>query len=329
MGRDIKLSEERVEGYRNFATKIWNAARFVLMNAAGAREPSRLRELPSTPDELTVADRWICHRLAVTVRDVRAAIDAYRFNEAAGALYQFLWGEYCDWYLELAKISLADEGRRETTLRVLVSVLEGYLRLLHPFMPFVTEELWQALPGEKVGESIMVAPFPESAPAWLEETAGPEVMEMLIEAIRSVRNLRADLNVPPHTDLELLVFAGGEGEAQLRAHEDYVRRLAGVSSIEYRGDGERPRGAATAVVNGMELAIPLAGIIDPVAEIARTERQLEKLEKEMRGISAKLANPQFLERAPAEVIEKERGKEAELGERRSKLERSLERLRSL
>ena len=327
MGRDIKLSEERVEGYRNFANKIWNAARFVLMSIAG--ESQGRSDLPRTDENLSVADRWILHRLAVATRDVRAAIDAYRFNEAAASLYQFLWGEYCDWYLELAKIALADPARRPATLRVLVTVLEQFLRLLHPFMPFETEELWQALPGEREMESIMIAPYPEPSKAWLDERAGTEPMELLIDVIRSVRNIRADLNVPTSAELSLVIFAGVESEAILRLHEETVQRLAGVGSIEYRRGGEPPKGAATAVVNGMELAIPLRGIIDPVAEIARVEKQIEKIDRDIGGIAAKLTNPQFLERAPAEVVEKERGKEAELGERKAKLERSVERLKSL
>ncbi|MGH7821998.1 MAG: valine--tRNA ligase [Candidatus Binatia bacterium] len=324
MGRDIKLSEDRVEGYRNFANKIWNAARFVLMNV---REASpREWTLPAPEEDLTAADRWILHRLAIATRSVREAIDGYRFNEAAAALYQFLWGEYCDWYLELAKITMAEPRRRELTVRVLVGVLERFLRCLHPFMPFLTEELWQALPGERPAPSIMIASYPEADPLWLAETAAAADLETLIAAVRSVRNIRADLNVPVAAELALLVF-GGE---RLRPFETYVRRLAGVSTIEYRREAERPKGAATAIVDGMELAIPLRGVIDdPAAEIARAEKQIDKIVKEARGIEAKLANPQFLERAPAEIVEKEREKLSELGARRAKLEGAIERLRAL
>jgi valyl-tRNA synthetase len=324
MGRDIKLSEERVEGYRNYANKIWNAARFVLLNV-GAEQSATIR-LPLPADDLTLADRWILHRLAVVSAEVRAALDSYRFNEAASALYRFLWSDYCDWYLEMAKISLGEPDRRATTLGVLVGVMERFLRLLHPFMPFLTEELWQALPASKDTESIMIAAYPAAEADWLR--ADVDAMDTVIETIRAVRNVRADLNVAPSAAIELVVFGGGR--RRLEPHEGYVRRLAGVKTIDYRDGGERPKGAATVVVDGLELAVPLRGLIeDPAAEIARNRRQLEKLDKEMHAISAKLANPQFLERAPAEIVEKERGKARELGERRASLERSLERLSAL
>jgi valyl-tRNA synthetase len=324
MGRDIKLSEDRVEGYRNFANKIWNAARFVLLNLA-ADAPVE-DALPRPTASLTLADRWILQRLAATTTEVRSALDGYRFNEAASALYRFLWSDYCDWYLEMAKISLAEPARRSSTLHILVAVLERFLRLLHPFMPFLTEELWQALPPEREGKSIMVAPFPEVDSEWLR--AEVDAMEIVIETIRTVRNVRADLNLPPTAAVELLVF--GAGAERLAPHESYLRRLAGVATVAYANGGERPRGAATAVVAGLELAIPLRGLVeDPAAEIARNRKQLEKLDKEMRAVAAKLANPQFLERAPAEIIDKEREKQRDLVERRAALERNVERLSAL
>jgi valyl-tRNA synthetase len=324
MGRDIKLSEDRVEGYRNFANKIWNAARFVLLNAGG--ESSVDASLPDPTEDLTLADRWILQRLAATTREVRETIAEYRFNEAAAALYRFLWSDYCDWYLEMAKISLAEPARRAVTLRVLVGALERFLRLLHPFMPFVTEELWHALPVTRPTESIMVAPVPDVEERWLAVDVG--AMDLVIETIRAVRSVRADLNVAPNASLELLVFGGGE--ERLRSHEGYVRRLAGVSKLDYRDGGERPKGAATIVVDGLELAIPLGGLVeDPAGEKARIRKQLDKLAKEMLGISAKLANPQFLERAPAEIIDKEREKEREILERRAALERNLAQLNDL
>jgi valyl-tRNA synthetase len=324
MGRDIKLSEERVEGYRNFANKIWNAARFVLMNAAG--EPPVDGAVPRSTETLALADRWILQRLAATTAEVRSALEGYRFNEAASALYRFLWSDYCDWYLEMAKISLPEPARRARTLRILVVVLERFLRLLHPFMPFLTEELWQALSPRREAESVMVTAYPEVDGEWLRADVGE--MEMVIETIRAVRNVRADLNLPPTAAVELLVF--GDGADRLAPHESYVRRLAGVASVAYENGGERPKGAATIVVGGLELAIPLRGLIeDPAAEIARNRKQLEKLEKEMHAVASKLANPQFLDRAPGEIIEKEREKQRELTERRAALQRNVERLSAL
>jgi len=197
---------------------------------------------------------------------------------------------------------------------------------LHPFMPFVTEELWHALPLRSPGESVMVAAYPEPDGRWLDVDVA--AMDAVIEAVRAVRSVRADLNVTPGTAVELIVF--GDGEERIGAHEAYLRRLAGVGTVDYRRDGERPKGAATVIVAGLELVIPLAGLVDdPAAESARQRKQLEKVEKEMRGITAKLTNAQFLERAPAEVVEKEREKERELGERRATIERTLERLASL
>ena len=324
MGRDIKLSEERVEGYRNFANKIWNAARFVLMNAADQRPIDD--ELPRPADCPALDARWILQRLAATTAEVRSALEGYRFNEAASALYRFLWSDYCDWYLEMAKISLAEPARRAATLRILVLVFERFLRLLHPFMPFITEELWQALPVKRREASLMIAGYPEADDEWRRVEVG--AMETVIETIRAVRNVRADLSLPPTTAVELLVL--GDGADRLAPHESYVRRLAGVAKVAYSSGGESPRGAATAVVGGLELAIPLRGLVDdPAAEIARNKKQLEKLEKELRAVASKLTNPQFLERAPSEVIEKEREKQRELTDRRTVLERNVERLSTL
>jgi valyl-tRNA synthetase len=324
MGRDIKLSEERVEGYRNFANKIWNAARFVLMNAAGGG--SIAGTLPRPAESTALADRWILQRLAATTAEVHAALEGYRFNEAASALYRFLWSDYCDWYLEMAKISLGDAERRAAALRVLVVAFERFLRLLHPFMPFITEELWQALPVNREAESIMVAPYPAADREWLQVDVGE--METVIETIRSVRNVRADLNLPPSAVVELFVF--GADADRFAPHESYLRRLAGVAKVAYGNGGDRPKGAATMLVGGLELAIPLRGLVDdPAAEIERNRKQLDKVDQEMRFVASKLANPQFLERAPAEIIEKERERQRELTERRAALERNVERLSSL
>ncbi|MEA2627205.1 MAG: valyl-tRNA synthetase [Candidatus Binatota bacterium] len=329
MGRDVKLSVDRVEGYRNFANKIWNAARFLLLNLEGTPLESG-GPLPAPEEPLTLADRWVLHRLAICAAEVRGAIDGDRFNEAASALYRFLWSEYCDWYLELAKISLADPERQAATRRVLAGVMERFLRLLHPFMPFITEELWQALPGRSESPSIMIAPYPEPDERWLAENEAAARMESLIDVIRAIRNVRADLNLPHARELALLVYGESVDADGVRAHEAYVKRLAGVADIEYRSDGDRPRGAASERVGTLELVIPLGGILDdPAAEIRRNEKQLEKIVKELRGISQKLANEQFLERAPAEVIDKERAKEAEIAGRKHALERNLDRLRQL
>ena len=327
MGRDIKLSEDRVEGYRNFANKIWNAERFVLLSVG-----ERLAQpgLPGPEADLSLADRWILHRLAVTVTTVRGAIGEYKFNEATAVLYGFLWSEYCDWYLEIAKVQMADEEREAPTLRILVGVLEEYLRLLHPFMPFLTEELWQALPRRRETPTIMTAPCPEASGAWLGETRGASGFATIAEAIRAIRNIRADLNLPQKRKVPLLIFGPEDDARLLAAHQSWIGKLAGVGSLEMRGEEERPRGAALAVVEGLELAIPLAGLVeDPDAEIGRIEKQLLKLGREREGIEKKLSNDRFLSRAPAEIVDKERGRQANIGERQDRLRASVERLRSL
>ncbi len=287
MGRDIKLSEDRVEGYRNFANKIWNAARFVLMNAAGERRRSR-RTLPRPADDRTLADRWILHRLAATTAEVRAALEAYRFNEAASALYRFLWSDYCDWYLEMAKISLGGAGAAaRPRCGVLVVVLERFLRLLHPFMPFLTEELWQALPVSRGEESIMIAPYPEADREWLRVDVG--AMDTVIEAIRAVRNVRADLNVPPSAaDRALRIRRRRPIDSN--PHESYLRRLAGVAKIAYRKWRRAPEGRGDRGGRGLELAIPLRGLVeDPAAEIARNRKQLERSTR--RSASSRRSSP--------------------------------------
>jgi valyl-tRNA synthetase len=329
MGRDVKLSEDRVEGYRNYANKIWNAARFVLMNVEGLRKDSRpLFVLPEVGDDLALADRWILHRLAVTTAEVRGAIEGYRFNEAAISLYRFLWNEYCDWYLEVAKIGLADPRRAPSTLAILVGALERFLRLLHPFMPFLTEELWQALPKSgETAESIMVAPYPEADAEWLAASGGAAEMERVIDVVRAIRNLRADLNVPPKARPTVEIFPQKEAAAVLAPSADVIRHLAGLGEVTF--PAARSTNAVTAVAGDFEILLVVAGLIDPAAESERLDREIKKIEKEAERIRSKLDNPSFVERAPEDVVQGERAKQLELSEKRKKLDRSLAELRAL
>ena len=341
MGRDVKLSPQRIEGYRNFANKLWNAARFVLMNLEGAGpEATGVADALARgerPADASLADRWILSRLERTIGGVVEALEGYRFNDAAGALYQFAWHELCDWYLETAKPQLAGPGA-ERTRGVLVFVLERLLRALHPFMPFLTEEVWQAVTSEAWGaaraerfaESIVVAPYPEPCAALVDD-AGEADMGRLIGVVRAVRNLRAEYDVPPSRPVEARLYAA---EAAARARlTDVLPLLAALARTEplvLLDAPERRPDAAVELVGGVELYVPLAGLVDdPAAEAARQGRELEKVGRELAQVEAKLGNPQFVERAPEEIVAEVEEKRGELAERRETLRRSLERLEAL
>jgi valyl-tRNA synthetase len=340
MGRDIKLSPQRIEGYRNFANKLWNAARFVLMNVEGAG-PEAVRvadalERGERPAAASLADRWVLSRLERTVGAVGEALDGYRVNDAAGALYQFAWHELCDWYLETAKPQLAGPGA-DRTRGVLLFVLERLLRLLHPFMPFLTEEVWQAVTVEGWGaaragrfaDSIMVARYPASVASLVDDSAEAD-MGRLVDVVRAIRNLRSEYNVPPSRPVEARLFAPDAGvRARLVDVLPLVATLAKVEPLALLDAAERPANAAVESVGGVELTVPLTGLIDDVAaEAQRIAREVEKVEKELAGVAAKLANPQFAERAPEEVVAEVEEKGAQLRDRRDVLRRSLERLRA-
>jgi valyl-tRNA synthetase len=334
MGRDIKLSAERIEGYRNFANKIWNAARFVLMNlqaeAAETRAPDASR--------LGLADRWVLSRLDRVVADVRTALDGYEFNTAAGRLYEFVWREYCDWYVELSKLALGgdDPGAAAAARATLATVLETSLRLLHPFMPFLTEELWQHLPawarrGADAGvpAHVTVARFPAPR-AGARDAEAEATMERLIDIVRAVRNLRAELNLPPAERLDLRVFAADGGvRAAIAGHRRIIETLARVALRDVATAAGRPADSVVAALDGVELYVAVLGLIDVVAERRRLEKEVAKVVGELAGVTGKLENPQFVERAPEEVVEKERAREARLRERRRTLERGVALLAAL
>jgi valyl-tRNA synthetase len=328
MGRDIRLSTDRITGYRNFANKVWNAARFVLMNQEtdDRRPTTEIRR-----DELGLAERWILSRLQRAIGEVRQGIDEYRFNEVAAALYQFIWHEFCDWYLELSKIALdsGDAQAQARTKQVLLTVLDAALRLLHPLMPYITEEIWHALHPERSDDSIMIQPYPVVDPALLDDDA-EQRMNLLMDTIRSVRNIRSEMNLPPGQELTAIVIPNADGvEAELRSHEAYVHRLARVGEIRYQADGERPRGAALAVIDGAEIHVPLAGLVNLQEENKRLEREIGKVVNDLAGVQRKLSDAKFVERAPEEVVEKERERATQLQEKRLSLEKSLERLRQI
>jgi valyl-tRNA synthetase len=332
MGRDIKLAEDRIAGYQNFVNKLWNAARFVLLNlgddALIARRGEHGGDAAARGDSgvLTFADRWIRSRLASTIAQARQAIDAYRFNDYANVLYQFTWHEFCDWYIEMSKLSLngAAGGDPQESRRLLLELLEQILSLLHPIMPFVSEEIWQQLPG-KNARSLMLQPYPQSDPAWIDE--GTEKgMEFLMGVVRGVRNLRAEMNCPPGKEVKVIFHGPEQDLGLLRAQESYLRSLARVGAVEYLASGQRPKGAATAVIGGTEVYLPLGDLIKPEEERARLTKETRKVEEELARIQKKLANSEFMGKAKPEVIEKERARSAEYQEKLRALQRSLERL---
>jgi len=332
MGRDIKLAEERIAGYQNFVNKLWNAARFVLMNlgddAAVGRdgEEGNGKAVRGATGDYSFADRWIRSRLATTIAQAREAIDAYRFNDYANVLYQCTWHEFCDWYIEMSKLSLNGtvRGDPKESRRLLLELLEQILSLLHPIMPFVTEEIWQQIPG-KNERHLMLQPYPRSDPAWIDADIEKK-MELLMGVVRGVRNLRAEMNCPPGKEVKV-VFHGPERDLEfLRDHEAYLRSLARIGAVEYLASGERPKGAATAVIGGTEVYLPLGDLIKPAEERVRLTKEARKVEEELSRIQKKLANSEFLGKAKEEVIEKERAKSAEYQEKLRTLNRSLERL---
>jgi len=315
-GRDIRLAEERIEGYRNFANKIWNAARLVLANLDGY-QPGRGRAAAPT-----IADRWIRSRLNATVGLVRKALDGYRFNDAASAIYHFLWHEFCDWYLEIAKLALynRDDGAgRARTQQTLVEVFEATLRLLHPFMPFLTEEIWQRLPH--AGESIMIAPFPRASRAQTDPRAERD-MAPLLGIVSAVRNIRSESRVPPSVELAVTVKPAATQAALIRGVAPLIGAL-GRCRVTVTPEAIRPPHSAFAAVDGIEVYVHLAEVVDLAAERQRLAKEIKKAEDEIAFLEGKLARPEFVARAPAAVVERERGRLAEQRRLRAKLGESL------
>jgi valyl-tRNA synthetase len=325
-GRDIRLSNERIEGYRNFANKVWNAARFVLTNLDGYR-PGRRKAPPA------LADRWIVTRLHQTVADVRRALAAYRFNDAAGAIYHFLWHDYCDWYIEWSKLTLyrsEDPGARARTQATLVEVLEATLRLLHPFMPFLTEEIWQRLPkGPRAPESVMIARYPRASRRKADAGALAEVAPVM-SVVAAVRTLRSEMQIPPARPLTVVVRPPGEGVVAGILREN-VAAIGALARAEVRidPDAARPPHSAIKVTESGEVYVPLEGVLDLAEERARLGRELAKVEVEIGRLEAKLGRAEFRERAPAEVVAREETRRDEQRGLATKLREAIERLDAL
>ncbi|NLI34097.1 MAG: valine--tRNA ligase [Deltaproteobacteria bacterium] len=325
-GRDVKLSPERIEGYKHFVNKIWNAARLVLMNLDGNQEPVTIPLHPSS-----LIHRWILSRLQRVVDEVDEAMENYHFNQYASSLYQFLWHEYCDWYLEMVKPDFygTDPEARSLAQAVSVTVLERVLVLLHPIMPFVTEEIWQKLPHK--GNSIMKSSLPRPEPERLDPEAEAQ-MDCLMGVISGIRNIRGEMNVPPATRVEVKCWCDDTMEKELLLrHGGMVSDLAKVSRLEIgdAGDTKRPRVAASTIAGKVEVFVLLKDIIDFDVEARRLEKEMAKLEREYGSTQKKLSNEDYLQKAPAEVIEKEREKGGRLSEKIDKLRHQMSRINSL
>jgi len=304
-GRDVRMSEERIEGYKFFVNKIWNAARFSLMNL----EDYPAEGAAAGREEKSLKDRWILSRLQRTTAEVVRSLDEYRFNDAAAAVYSFFWHEFCDWYLELIKPTLYGKETPEERMAAqltLKEVLKNGLKLLHPFMPFITEEIWQKLTQD--GTSIMVSPFPSLDESQIDEVAERE-MGLVMDVITSIRNIRGEMGIAPSKKLRVIISAPRvEEKTVIASAQGDIVNLAGLEELAIKGDMEEPKGVATGVVGAMRIFVLLEGLINIAEEKARLEKEMAKLEKDLAIVARKLANRDFLEKAAEAVIRKEEEK---------------------
>ncbi|MBW9258429.1 MAG: valine--tRNA ligase [Candidatus Thiodiazotropha sp. (ex. Lucinisca nassula)] len=349
-GRDIKLDMGRIEGYRNFCNKLWNAARYVMMNVEG--QDCAIGEIKSGHSaakgslQRSLADRWILSRLQKTKQAVADAIDGYRFDHAAQAIYEFTWNEYCDWYLELCKPVLnneqASDDAKRGTRRTLVRVLENLLRLTHPVMPFITEEIWQrvapiagvipATDGETPAEStatIMNQPYPTGRQSLIDEAAESE-MAWVMKFILGIRKIKGEMNIAPGKPVPVLLANTNESDKlYAERHRPFLDFLAKTESIEILTPQDKEPESATALVGEMKVLIPLAGLIDKAAEIKRLEKEINRLQSDAERTDKKLSNPNFVDKAPEAVVQKERDKLAESRKALESLKAQLEKIQQL
>ncbi len=327
MGRDVKLSTDRIGGYRNFCNKLWNASRFTLMNLEGF-DPSGI---DLSAHELSDADRWILTRLEEASRQTNSALDDYKFNEAASTLYAFTWHNFCDWYIEMAKDDLyGDDPQAKLRVQsVLFTVLEQLLRLLHPIMPFITEEIWQVLPGQRPCESIMQADYPDGR-GLPTDSVGAERMELVMDVIRAIRNIRGEMDVPPGKQVTALLDCKSEEACRiLEEGAAAIRVLGKVGEMTIGQNIDRPEQSATQVAGEVEISLPLAGLVDIAEEEKRLQKEISKVQKDVDLFTKKLANEKFVANAPAHVLEKDRGKLKDAEEKIGVLQESLGKIQAL
>ena len=320
-GQDVRYSTDKMDAAWNFINKIWNASRYALMNVGDLTA-----DQVDITGEKTLADKWILTRLNQTIGKVTELFEKFEFGEAGRLLYRFIWDDFCDWYIEMSKETLAgdDEAAKLTTRSILVYVLDNTLRLLHPIMPFVTEEIWQSVPH--VGESLVVATYPTVHPEQMDEKAAEE-MEFLMDFIRSVRTVRNEMNTPLSKPINIIAKVSDAAHyAILKENESYIARFSNPEEFVYGEDVEAPSEAVTSVITGAEIYLPLAGLINIEDEIARLEKEAEKLQQEVDRVEKKLSNEKFVAKAPAAVVEAERAKGADYQAQR---EAVLERIATL
>lgn len=320
-GQDVRYSTDKMDAAWNFINKIWNASRYALMNMGDLTA-----DQVDITGEKTLADKWILTRLNQTIGKVTELFEKFEFGEAGRLLYRFIWDDFCDWYIEMSKETLAgdDEAAKLTTRSILVYVLDNTLRLLHPIMPFVTEEIWQSVPH--VGESLVVATYPTVHPEQMDEQAAEE-MEFLMDFIRSVRTVRNEMNTPLSKPINIIAKVSDAAHyAILKENESYIARFSNPEEFVYGEDVEAPSDAVTSVITGAEIYLPLAGLINIEDEIARLEKEAEKLQQEVDRVEKKLSNEKFVAKAPTAVVEAERAKGADY---RAQREAVLERIATL
>jgi valyl-tRNA synthetase len=325
-GRDIRLSEERIEGYRHFINKIWNAVRFALLHIQESR-PYAAGDIESS--SLALEHRWILSRTNRTIGEVRRGFNEYRFNDAAHALYQFVWHEFCDWYLEWIKGDLyGDDPQVKTTGRaVLFTVLERIIKMLHPITPFVTEEMWSALPGDR--SSIMAEPFPEEIGAW-DNGAAEDEAALFMGVVTGLRNIRSETGIHPSAQVKATVICPDADKGKLlQENSKAVLALTRVEELQILAEGKRPRGAASYIFNEIEIFVPLAGLVDVEQELAKLEKEQGKVSGQLKKVEAKLGNSKFLANAPAQVVAGEKEKQETLSAKLAKIRESRERLNHL
>ena len=322
-GNDMRFYWERVDATRNFANKIWNASRFVLMNMEGYDTKAKLAPY-------TLADKWILSRLAHTEKEVTDLLGRFELGEAGRLVYEFIWGEFCDWYIELAKPRLYNKENAEeraTAQHVICEVLSSSMKLLHPYMPFITEEIWQCLPHE--GDSIMVAAWPESDEQLFDAEA-ESAMNAIMEAIKAIRNMRAEVNVAPGKKVPAILLVADELQQVVADNQSYIKLMASVDELSILpAGGDKPENAMAAVTKGIEVYLPLKGLIDVEKETQRLNKELDGMTKEIGRIEGKLNNAGFLAKAPAEVVEKEKTKAQEIAVKMQTIQERLTYLKNL
>jgi valyl-tRNA synthetase len=326
-GREIRLDEDRIEGYRHFINKIWNSARFALMHVSDCNES--IRKVTEKPVELALVHRWILSRTATTIEAVRLALDEYRFNDVASATYQFVWREFCDWYLEWIKADLfsKDEQAKQQARGVLLTVLETILKLIHPITPFVTEEIWSVLPGER--EILATSSFPEPQKEWLDDRAVHQ-MDLLMGVITGLRNIRSEAEVHPSMKVDaVVVCVDEETRSLISSFSAAISDMTRLGSLAVQAHGEKPADAATYIFQDIEIYVPLKGLVDVVAELDKLQKERKKVEAKLQQVNGKLSNNQFLSNAPEDVIKKEHEKKAALDATIAKIVEAEERLKKL